>query len=182
MDNPTLTAPPAPEAAEAPPAPKRPSWPRRHPIATGLIIAFILGGIGASSGSGTSDTTPGAQATDSASVPDSGSGSGSVSAPADSAPAELTTAEKTDLFLTLVRAKYPGLNSVPDYLIVGLALESCNLFEQGETAEDIARFVAADAVANDRSIEFVRAVGGVVGAGTAAFCPEYGDQVRGLDS
>lgn len=82
----------------------------------------------------------------------------------ESAPEPTVSIES--LYLEVVREEEPDLIAVPDSNLVGLADNICEFFASGGSFED-AVYLGVESGMDIRTTAFL------VGASTAAFCPEY---------
>jgi hypothetical protein len=70
-------------------------------------------------------------------------------------------------FLATVRSKYPIAEGLSDATLIALATSACGAFDRGATrAEVIAMTV-------ENGGEYANVIAYAVGAGVAAYCPEY---------
>jgi hypothetical protein len=85
-------------------------------------------------------------------------------------------AQRTALYLTTVRNQYPQAVAITDQTLIGLAESACDVFKAGGTSADI--FLAL-LDGPDADVENAKVLAYAVGAGVAAFCPQYQDQISG---
>lgn len=77
-------------------------------------------------------------------------------------------------FIAYIRETYPSeLNDVTDRTLIDTAKSACSGLESGLTMSDLLLMVAESSVANGLSDAKTSAMGGVVGAGVAVYCPKY---------
>lgn len=95
------------------------------------------------------------------------------------APKELTEQDRTPAvmnegqILAFLRETFPVLVDVPDEEIMHYSDQSCDLFEEGKTPEDVLLKMTSK-VTNATDAE---AMGGIVGASVSNYCPTYSDDV-----
>jgi hypothetical protein len=80
-------------------------------------------------------------------------------------------ADPDEAFLTEIRAELPQYAAAADSLLIEIAHNACAVFDDGYDLEDI--YVAADSSgipADDIDV--------ILDAGVAAYCPEYGTEIR----
>jgi hypothetical protein len=78
-------------------------------------------------------------------------------------------ASKEDIFLAVMRRKFPQLNNTKDSVLLKAGHSVCELFKDGYTFEEIA-YTAVDSGMTPEQ------AGYLMGASTAAFCPEYSNK------
>lgn len=93
----------------------------------------------------------------------------------DAAPAdtdvELTGDDMDALYLTVVRDTIPAAYAaLPDDQLIVMAHTICDGFDAGMTFTDVGMLGLESGMP-------AKAVGGIVGAGTVAYCPEHEDQI-----
>jgi hypothetical protein len=74
-------------------------------------------------------------------------------------------------YLSTVRESIPALADVPDEDLTGLGAKVCDLFDTGGFTDGLTEFIAR---AKDYGFT-AKEAGGIAGAATAAYCPEYSD-------
>ena len=95
------------------------------------------------------------------------------------APKELTEQDRTPAvmnegqILAFLRETFPVLVDVPDEEIMHYSDQSCDLFEEGKTPEDVL-LKMTNKITNATDAE---AMGGIVGASVSNYCPTYSDDV-----
>jgi hypothetical protein len=76
-------------------------------------------------------------------------------------------------FAAWVKERSPALAGIPASSIVSLAKRGCSAFDTGVTFREIAQVI----LDGDASPELKKAMGGIIGAGTANYCPEHSDKI-----
>lgn len=81
---------------------------------------------------------------------------------------------KNDLFLKVVRHKYPRLlSNTSNANLIRLAHSVCSAFDAGASWNDIVSM----AMSSTSNVRVATALGYVVGAGVATYCPQYTGQI-----
>lgn len=85
-----------------------------------------------------------------------------------------------ETFLSVVHKQYPGLagSRALDNAMVHTAHLVCQKMDEGFTANDIVNVV----LSNVDSIHEAKQEGFIIGAGVAAWCPQYSDDFQNLNS
>lgn len=81
-------------------------------------------------------------------------------------------AQSTDeLYLSTVRKQYPEATAIDDKTLLGIASSACQVFRDGGTFRDIADALVTGSDTPDALVF-------AVGAGVAAYCPEYATRLH----
>lgn len=81
-------------------------------------------------------------------------------------PTKTAPVDRTAAFLYVLRKEYPALNNVDDTIIVNAGKNVCSLYKSGYEFEQVAAAVLNAGIPADMA-------GYLIGASTAAFCPNY---------
>ncbi len=76
-----------------------------------------------------------------------------------------------DLYVMAIRDQYPYYASLySDLELINIASSACQYFDEGGTFEELAYYLVMSIDASEDAFGFM---GFVIGAGVAAYCPEY---------
>jgi hypothetical protein len=77
---------------------------------------------------------------------------------------------REDAYLTVMRHEYPQLKKTSDKVLLNAGHSVCDMYKAGYTFEEVA-YAAIDSGLDEQTAGFL------IGASTAAFCPQYSGDV-----